>query len=72
MHSHQSYPNLTTGIHSYEHIPTIDISTIKTYTSRGVVGFTSGVRNLSIGKMYKSELDFDPNSFVFLVFHLRS
>ena len=32
MHSHQSYPNITTVIHSYQYSPTIDNSTIKTYT----------------------------------------
>ena len=31
IHSHQSYPNLTTVIHSYEYSP-IDFSTMKTYT----------------------------------------
>ena len=36
MHSHQSYPNITTVIHSYEYSPTIDISTIKAYTNRGL------------------------------------
>ena len=36
MHSHQSYPNITTVTHSYEYSPTIDNSTITTYTNRGL------------------------------------
>ena len=36
MHSHQSYPNLTTVIHSYEYSSIINISTMKTYTNRGL------------------------------------
>ena len=36
MHSHQSYPNITTVIHSYEYNPTIDNSTIETSRSRGL------------------------------------
>ena len=40
MHSHQSYPNITTVIHSYEYGPTIDNSTIKSYTNRGLVNST--------------------------------
>ena len=37
MHSHQSYPNITTVIHSYEYSTTIDnISTIETYMNRGL------------------------------------
>ena len=31
MHSHQSYPNITTVIHSYEYSTTVDNSTIETY-----------------------------------------
>ena len=38
MHSHQSYPNITTVIHSYEYYsPTVDNSTIETYRNRGLV-----------------------------------
>ena len=37
MHSHQSYPNTTTVIHSYEYNHTIDNSTIETSRSRGLV-----------------------------------
>ena len=36
MHSHQSYPNITTVIHSYEYSTTVDNSTIETYRNRGV------------------------------------
>ena len=31
MHSHQSYLNITTVIHSYKYSTTVDISTIETY-----------------------------------------
>ena len=37
MRSHQSYPNITTVIHSYEYSPTIDNSTIETSRNRGLV-----------------------------------
>ena len=37
MHSHQSYPNITTVIHSYEYSTTVDNSTIGTYMERGLV-----------------------------------
>ena len=36
MHSHQSYPNITTVIHSYEYSTTVDNSTIETYRNRGL------------------------------------
>ena len=38
MHSHQSYPNITTVIHGYEYSTTADYSTIETYrnSSRGL------------------------------------
>ena len=36
MHSHQSYPNINTVIHSYECGTTVDNSTIETYRNRGL------------------------------------
>ena len=36
MHSHQSYPNITTVVHSYEYSTTVDNSTIETYRNRGL------------------------------------
>ena len=36
MHSHQSYPNITTVIHGYEYSTTVDNSTIETYRNRGL------------------------------------
>ena len=36
MHSHRSYPDITTVIHSYEYSPTVDNSTIETYRNRGL------------------------------------
>ena len=36
MHSHQSYPNITTVIHTYEYSTTVDNSTIETYRNRGL------------------------------------
>ena len=36
MHSHQSYHNITTVIHSYEYSTTVDNSTIETYRNRGL------------------------------------
>ena len=36
MHNHQSYPNITTVIHSYRYNPTIDNSTIETTRDRGL------------------------------------
>ena len=36
MHSHQSYPNITTIIHSYEYSTTVDNSNIETYRNRGL------------------------------------
>ena len=36
MHSHQSWPNITTVIRSYEYSTTIDKSTIETYRNRGL------------------------------------
>ena len=37
MRSHQSYPNITTVIHSYEYSTNVDNSTIETYRNRGLV-----------------------------------
>ena len=34
MHSHQSYPKITTVIHSYEYSTTVDTSTIETYIQK--------------------------------------
>ena len=34
--SHQSYPSITTVIHSYEYSTTVDNSTIETYRNRGL------------------------------------
>ena len=36
MHSHQSYPNLTTVIHNYEDSTNVDNSTIEPYKNRGL------------------------------------
>ena len=36
MRSHQSYPNITTVIHSYEYSANVDNSTIETYRNRGL------------------------------------
>ena len=38
---HQSYPNITTVIHSYEYNPTIDNSTIETSRNRAWVNSNS-------------------------------
>ena len=35
MHSHQSYPNITT-VQSHEYSTTVDNSTIETYMNRGL------------------------------------
>ena len=48
MHSHQSYPNITTVIHSYEYSTTVDNSTIETYST--------GIEPWVKGKMYTSIL----------------
>ena len=48
MHSHQSYPNLTTVIHSYEYSPTIDLLTHKDDGLPLVIDELVGVSSLKV------------------------
>ena len=48
MHSHQSYPNITTVIHSYEYSTTVDNSTIEIYMNRAIGAWDNSKMYISI------------------------